>query len=828
MIWPFQSSQKPSALIEELGSSDPLVRKNAFTQLADSEDPDCDEEILGHLRNLPDSSSELLLALIDLVGKRGIEDGVDLLKPLLQEDENTLRTAALRALNRIPSQRSLDIIIPLLTDADLVIRKEVREAIIRLYGENAMGALLRSVPSDHASPLYFEISSLLDEMNLFSRMVENFSHPDLEVRKFHFQNLVKFHRPEFIPLYLQLGESAVSSLQGKLRNALSEYSPEEIIPYAQKALAGNPTKGVVQTIDDALFGHNLEFKEDLFKLAAGIQKSELRIHFLSRLTRKVDPFLFQPCLDLIDDPSPRIRTLVFDALASIHKTTIGRLADPNEEKKTLLLKLLEDWRQRIASLAAQGTMENGLLEVTRLFFILAEADHSLLGPVFARLLREQFTESMAGISSWPSEDQFELISETVRKDTSIAAVILSGTGRNPAKSYIKLLFKLLTVLPEGEREVFKRNLETRLKGIRITDFMENSDPDIRTATLEILCDIGGESLPNVLEEALKDLSPKVRTFALQGAIKARHPRMAKILEDATADPDPDVALTAIKNLRSALPADRFNALLSKLVGSPTDEIRAFVLKEIAKVTKQRYIANFKNLSAEVRKLAGSAILKLDGSFIDQLIGELKSLDPASRLRAALIMENIQVGGKGKEALMAAMKDPSRKVRAAVVKTLGVTGDKTLLTQLIEFFNDPDERVRANTIEAISGFGDARAVQILLPFLEDPNNRIRANAAIGVWQIGKVNVVPVVQKMLVHSDPLMKASGLWVLGEVRNEGVLNLILPFLRDTNLLIRVNALKAAAKIKPEALKPFLSSLRQDSSPEIRKILTDLSFKLI
>ncbi len=828
MIWPFRSARPPAELLADLESPDPDIRRKAFAALADLDDPQADAEILARLRALGDAPRETLLALLDLVGRRGIEEGIPLLKNLLQDEDNEVRMAALRALNRIPSQSSLDAIVPLLADPDLTIRKEVREAIIRLYGDDALGALLRAVPADHTSPLYFEISSLLEDMDLFARMVENFAIPDLEVRKFHFHNMVKFHRPEFVPLYLELADGAGAALLGKIRDALLDYSPDDLIPPVQRLLQGNPSKAVIQLIDEVLFSRTMEFKEDLFRLAAGLPRPELRIQFLSRLTRKLDPFLFLPCLDLLDDPVARVRALVHEALLSIHRSTLGRLADPNEDKKPLLTKLLEDWRQRIVTLVAQGSFQNGGTELTRLFFAMAEADHSLVRPVFTRLLTDQFGEALAGISTWPFGDQFSLIHDAVKQDPSVAALLLSGIGRNPAHHYLRLLFKLLQTIPAGDREVFKRNFEARLKGIRLAEFLEDPDPDVRIALIDILIDIGADMLPGVLEKALKDLSPQVRLKAVQTSLKIRHPRIARILEDATGDPDPEVALLAVRSLREGLPPDRFTALLTRLAHSPVDEIRTYVLQEIAKVTKQRYIANFKTLPPEVRKLAGSAILKLDASFVDQLIGELKSLDPDSRLRAAMIMENLQVGGKGREALLSAMRDPSRKVRAAVVKTLGVIGDRTLLTQLIEFFNDPDERVRANTIEAISGFGDARATQILLPFLEDPNNRIRANAALGVWQIGKVNVLPVVQKMLKHSDPLMKASGLWVLGEIRQEAHLTLIVPFVRDPHTLVRLNALKATAKINPEALKPLLNSLRLDTSPEIRQFLTEFSYKVI
>ena len=86
----------------------------------------------------------------------------------------------------------------------------------------------------------------------------------------------------------------------------------------------------------------------------------------------------------------------------------------------------------------------------------------------------------------------------------------------------------------------------------------------------------------------------------------------------------------------------------------------------------------------------------------------------------------------------------------------------------------------------------------------------------------------VQKMLSMREPLMRASGLWALGEIKQEMSLPIILAHLRDKEEIVRVNAVRAAVKISPAAVKPFMPHLRKDPSEEIRKIVTELSYKVL
>ncbi|EKD82935.1 MAG: hypothetical protein ACD_39C00998G0005, partial [uncultured bacterium] len=118
--------------------------------------------------------------------------------------------------------------------------------------------------------------------------------------------------------------------------------------------------------------------------------------------------------------------------------------------------------------------------------------------------------------------------------------------------------------------------------------------------------------------------------------------------------------------------------------------------------------------------------------------------------------------------------------------------------------------------------------VLLPFLDDSNNRIRANAIVGIHKIGNFNLIPVLQKMLAHKDKNMRASALWAMGEIQDANFLNYIFPFLNDREELLRFNAVKAISRINPQMLSQYLPNLRKDPAAKIRKLVTELSFKVL
>jgi HEAT repeat protein len=463
-----------------------------------------------------------------------------------------------------------------------------------------------------------------------------------------------------------------------------------------------------------------------------------------------------------------------------------------------------------------------------MFYALAQNKHNIIRPFLREFFENNFQETYFVIKEWPFDEQFNLLADLVKADPSFATLLLTLTQGNPDEGLWRILLKIMPLLDVDDQSTFRRNLLNRNRSISLEPFVKDTDPAVRAAALEFATELKINGLLDLLKKSCKDPSPEVRLKALECLGQQNYPQAQSLLVEALNDPEEKVAYFAIMRLREILGPTKIAPYLARFINSPADKIREFALKEIAEITKKRYKANFNNLNPDVRKLAAKVIQKIDQNFSDQIIEDLSSLDPQVRLQAARLLENIQIDSRGKDALLAAMKDPSKLVRAAVVKTLGVMGDADLIKHLISFFNDPDPRVRANTIEAIASLGDRQAIQILLPFLDDGNNRIRANAIVGIRKIGHVNVVPVLQKMLADRNATMQASALWAMGEIGDENYLGFIYPFLNNRDEMLRFNAIRSISRIKPEVLQPYIANLRKDPSGKIRKLVTSLSYKVL
>lgn len=831
MIWPFGSKKDPELLIKDLESPDAKTREAAFHGLIAHTAKETDQVVLAALEAFNEASIEIILPLIDVAGQRGIQEALPIFKALLKGKETRLRESSLQALSALGTQEALDIMISCLNDIDPRIRQKVQHAISEEFGQEAMGALLRALPEDRTSPLYFEIVSLMEELDLFTVIKNNFNQPDILVKDFYFDTLTRFSRPDFIPLYLEFYPKASQARKEKMVQILNDYPVKELLPHFIEQHRLGHFEGLHNLSELVLINRFAQAKDEVLDFVCSIHDTRFRIRILPGLFKHFDPYCFDKGFELLKESSTEIRSQVLSALINLVKKTWERMNDRSEPNKITLAGLYDAWEKRVLELmrSREEISDEHRKNIRRLFYALAQNRHALIRPFVKELLQKNFHETYFFLKDWPFDEIFNLFHWLIENDPSFGSLMLSALQGNNDDTLWRLVLKLVNSFPEEEdREAFKRNLAARNRNIAIEKFLKDSDPGVRLAALEFASELKMNGLLELLKASTKDPSPNVRQTALKCLNQQHFPQIQTFLLEALHDPDEAVAFFALQTLKAQLTPNQLAPHLVRFINSSSEKLRSFALEEIARLTKERYKANFAKLTPEVRKLAGKVIQKLDQNFTEQVIQDLSSLDPQTRLQAALLLENIQVDDKGKDALLAAMKDPSKVVRAAIVKTLGVIGDQDLIKHLISFFNDPDPRVRANTVEAVSQLGDRQAIQILLPFLEDGNNRIRANALVGIRKVGNFNVMPIIQKMLTHRDPNMRASAIWAMGEICDPNFLNFIFPYLNDRNEMLRFNAIKAVARINPQMLSQYMPVLRKDPSQKIRKLIADLSYKVL
>jgi HEAT repeat protein len=831
-LWPFgKNSKEPSLLINELQNPDVKIREEAFNSLITNELPKTDNIILGALESFDELPDSILVPLIEVAVKRKILECLPIFKACLSNPSIDVRHTAFTALTSIQTQESLDAIISALGGNDIMLKQKIRTEIIEHFGREALGALIRGVPKDKTLPIYFEIVSIMEDLDLFSLIKSNFRKPDEKVKEFYFETLTKFNRPEFLPLYLEYYPNATHQRKTKIEEILLEYSVKEVLE-AFREVAPKSLENYHNLFDITVIERFSTDKGEVFAYLSSLPETLYRRKMLLRLLENIDIFCYSYVFDLLKDSSSEIRSASLKILSSLISETWERISDTDESNKPMLIETYNLWEKQTISLMREPLkmLDEQRKCVKKLFFIFVKHKHSIVNNFIKDLFQNSFGETYNAIREWKFDEQIELYDWVIKSDPSFGALILSGLNLSSEDNMWRLVLKLSNRFSDKEdSDIFIKNLVARYRNITIDKYAQDTDPEIRKAALSFVSFQGPANLIDIAKSSLKDFVPSVRLMALKILESHRYTEFDNALKDAMGDPDNDVCMYAIETLKQRLEPEAFVPLVAKFLNSTNENVRNFAVKEVAQLTKLKYKENFNKMPVEIRKLAGKVIQKIDNGFGDQIIEDLSSFDPQTRLQAVLLLENIEVGEKAKNALISAMKDPSKQVRAAVVKTLGLLGDPELIKHLISFFNDPDTRVRANTVEAVASMGDRQVIKFLLPFIEDENNRIRGNAVLGIKKLGNYNVTPVLQKMLSHQDSNMRATGIWVMGEIKDSNYLPFLYPFVNDSDETIRYNAVKSISKINPQILaKYYFNALRKDSSEKIRKLVEELSYRII
>lgn len=302
-------------------------------------------------------------------------------------------------------------------------------------------------------------------------------------------------------------------------------------------------------------------------------------------------------------------------------------------------------------------------------------------------------------------------------------------------------------------------------------------------------------------DALGDLLDSVHVHVRRAAVEAlagiAAPESAVKIERALRDTDEEVAMRALDALLARNLPDR-NRLLLPLLNSPFDAVRKKVSALVSKDSFERYMRAFDRLDDKTRALAGKAIAKIDDDLVAKLADELGSLDGDRRFKALRIVAATEMSKELEPVLLELLNDPDRRVRATLVKTIGILGSADAMRALIHLLSDPDRRTRANAIEAFEEIGNPKIVGLLLPFLKDPDNRIRANAAKACWKLGHPETLEVLAEMINDPQENMRLSAVWAFGEIAPLGVEQILADAARDDpSPVVRKKAEETLAKLR-------------------------------
>jgi HEAT repeat protein len=119
-----------------------------------------------------------------------------------------------------------------------------------------------------------------------------------------------------------------------------------------------------------------------------------------------------------------------------------------------------------------------------------------------------------------------------------------------------------------------------------------------------------------------------------------------------------------------------------------------------------------------------------------------------------------------------------RVKATLVKTLGMQGEARDVPICYTFLEDESPRVRANAIEALELINHPNTYMIFVQWLSDSDNRVKANCIKALRKLGQQSVNRILEEMLHSEYTAYKESALYVISLSPSKQGLYLLQGFL--------------------------------------------------
>jgi len=339
-------------------------------------------------------------------------------------------------------------------------------------------------------------------------------------------------------------------------------------------------------------------------------------------------------------------------------------------------------------------------------------------------------------------------------------------------------------------------------------------PYLRAATddPEGLTDLPAGTQADALRVAMAcGLSPRLKQTLLSTALAGEAPAACAALPYVCAWPG-DAAELVLMALHSRheevqaaaaakiIAAGAHGHLTEHLLASLArlaDPVRAVMSQFLAADSFRRYWRSYNRLESTLRRRAGAALLKLDGSVADLLGARLVGRDAGQRLQATLMVHQLDMAERFADTLCHLARHADRMVRSAAATALGAVNTFLVRRTLTRCLHDADGRVQANAVASLArAGGDPSGV---LDKLADNNNRGRANVIKWMLEADHPNGPLALATMLTDSRPAHRISAVWVARTLRYAPAAELLDRLaMGDPDAKIRARAATAVREVRP------------------------------
>jgi len=177
------------------------------------------------------------------------------------------------------------------------------------------------------------------------------------------------------------------------------------------------------------------------------------------------------------------------------------------------------------------------------------------------------------------------------------------------------------------------------------------------------------------------------------------------------------------------------------------------------------------------------------------------------------------GPSATDALIAALKHESRRVREGAATGLGWRGDTRAVPVLIAALQDNACGVVGDATWALGELGDSRAVAPLSAALRHPSSYVRELAAVALGKIRHTEAVDPLLAALTDENCDVREATAVALGEIRDSQAVVPLIATLKDRDFRVRAAAALALGEIKDaRAVEALIAAANQDERYSVQR----------
>lgn len=331
--------------------------------------------------------------------------------------------------------------------------------------------------------------------------------------------------------------------------------------------------------------------------------------------------------------------------------------------------------------------------------------------------------------------------------------------------------------------------------------LRSNDVTVRSDAAHHLGKLGDERAVEALAEALSDADEYVRKSAVMALRRIGGTVAMEALRAALLDRSEQVVLQATNGLRDM--RDR---------GAVEPLIRLLARRE-----------------RSLQLAATEALVRIGPDAVDPLLEAFKDRTLRRRIGNQVWKILVDMGTRGIDALLEALRDDDQYVRLTAVSVLGRIGDKRILAPLGHLFLD-DPRMQEAVVTTFARLEERGVIEPSALHTTDRDVYLSKGVMEGFVSVPRRDVTKQLKEALENPSPKVRRFALKALFSLLGEGALDALVAALSDEDIDVKRLAIKIMGKLRDKrVVEPLVQLLLHDGEQvdeavwNTLKVLTDL-----